>query len=129
VSGYEQGVSYHSALPSQIVFGIGADMAVEFRLPELSDQTNEGVVVAWFKKEGTSITKGERLLEVQMEKVRFEIVAPFTGTIHRILAPRDKMVKNGDLLAVLVEAGEDVKAGRIREVSNIEEFLEGLEDD
>lgn len=29
----------------------------------------------------------------------------------------------------ILEAGEDVKTGRIREVSNIEEFLEGLEDD
>ena len=29
----------------------------------------------------------------------------------------------------ILEAKEDVKAGRIREVSNIDEFLEGLEDD
>jgi len=89
-------------------------MAVEFRLPELSDQTDEGVVVAWFKMEGAPVAKGERLLEVQMENVSFEIVAPFTGTIHRILAHRDTVVKNGELLAVLAEAGEDVPESETR---------------
>ena len=83
-------------------------MSVEFRLPELSDQTDEGVVVAWFKKEGSPVTKGERLLEVQMEKVSFEVVSPITGTVSRILAPRDTVVKNGDLLALLVESGEGI---------------------
>jgi AbrB family looped-hinge helix DNA binding protein len=29
----------------------------------------------------------------------------------------------------ILEAREDVKAGRVREVSSIDEFLEGLEDD
>lgn len=29
----------------------------------------------------------------------------------------------------ILEAREDVKAGRVREVTSIEEFLEGLEDD
>jgi len=96
-------------------------MAVEFRLTELFDQTEEGVVMAWFKKEGASITRGERLLEVQMENVSFEIVAPFTGTIHRILAHRDTVVKNGDLLALLVEAGGDVSESEARLESGLEE--------
>jgi len=100
-------------------------MAVEFRLPELSDQTDEGVVVAWFKMEGAPVAKGERLLEVQMDKVSFEVVSPITGTISRILAPRDKVVKNGDLLAVLVEAGEDVPESEARLESGLGEKKTG----
>ncbi len=81
-------------------------MALEFTLPALSDRTEEGVVVAWFKREGAEVTQGEPLLEVQMEKVSYTVEAPITGRLHKILAPKDAVIKQGQVLAIILQPGE-----------------------
>ncbi len=82
-------------------------MPYEFNLPKLSDNQEDAVVVAWFKREGAAITAGETLLEVQMAKVSFDIPAPITGRIYKILAPRDAVVNIGTPLAHILLPGEE----------------------
>lgn len=82
-------------------------MPYEFKLPPLSDRTEEGVVVAWFKREGAEVREGEPIVEVQMEKVSYEVEAPVDGLLHKILAPKDTVVRVGDVLAILLEPGEE----------------------
>lgn len=81
-------------------------MPHEFTLPALSDRTEEGVVVAWFKREGAEVTQGEPLIEVQMEKVSYTVEAPVTGRLHKILAPKDAVIKQGQVLAIILQPGE-----------------------
>lgn len=74
-------------------------MAYEFTLPKLSEGTDEGVVVAWFKREGALVEKGEALVEVQMEKVSFEVEAPVSGRLVEILAGKDDIVATDQVIA------------------------------
>ncbi len=85
-------------------------MSYEFVLPSLAADTEEGVVVAWFKRDGSEVREGERLLEVQLAKVSYEVPAPISGTLHRILAPKDAIVRVGQPLAVILRPGEAAPA-------------------
>lgn len=83
-------------------------MAYEFTLPKLSEGTDEGVVVVWFKREGSHIKEGEPLLEVQMEKVSFEVEAPVSGRLEEILADKDDIVATDQVIArIEIEAAEE----------------------
>ena len=44
-------------------------MPYEFTLPELSENQDDAVVVAWFKREGANVTAGETLLELDVAAV------------------------------------------------------------
>jgi pyruvate dehydrogenase E2 component (dihydrolipoamide acetyltransferase) len=46
----------------------------------------EGTVVQWFKKEGDTVKKGEPIVEVLSEKVIYEVEAPASGILRKILA-------------------------------------------
>lgn len=81
-------------------------MPFEFTLPTLSTETEEGIVVAWFKREGASVQAGETLLEVQLAKVSFDVPAPVGGTLYRILAPRDTVIRQGQVLALILQPAE-----------------------
>ena len=82
-------------------------MPFEFKLPEAAEEVDEGIVVAWFKREGAAVVKGEPLLEVQFAKVSSEVTAPISGRLFRILAPRDAVIKPGQVLALILQPGED----------------------
>lgn len=81
-------------------------MPVDVVLPRLSEAEDEALIVAWFKQPGATVTAGELLLEVQVEKVDYEIEAPQDGILREILVPA------GDV------AGVDQILGRIDEVSD-----------
>ena len=85
-------------------------MPYQLTLPPLSDRTEEGVVVAWFKREGAEVRQGEPLLEVQMEKVSYTVEAPVTGRLHKILAQKDEIIRQRQVLALILEPGEEAPA-------------------
>ena len=81
-------------------------MSVEVVMPRLSQTEDEGLVVAWFKREGSEVKAGDLLLEVQVEKVSYEIEAPAGGQLSQILAPKGAVAKVDQVLAVIAEATE-----------------------
>lgn len=85
-------------------------MPYEFKLPEGIGEADEGIVVAWFKREGAEVTEGEPLLEVQFAKVSSEVTAPVSGRLDRILAPRDAVIRAGQVLALILQPGEEAPA-------------------
>jgi pyruvate/2-oxoglutarate dehydrogenase complex dihydrolipoamide acyltransferase (E2) component len=83
------------------------------RLPELGASTGEAEVVVWLKAVGESITAGEPVLEVQSDKANVEVEASASGTLARVLAEEGQILKSGDPLAVIAEAGEPRDAAAI----------------
>lgn len=81
-------------------------MPVEVALPELSTRAEDVVIVTWFKKEGMEVKEGELLLEVQAEKVSFEIHAPASGHLARIMAPQGAVVKARSVVGLIAAPGE-----------------------
>ena len=74
---------------------------VQVTVPDVwgDDKSKEGVVVNWFYAPGARVKQGDVVAEGMVEKVNFEITAPATGVLARILAPVDTPVLPGAAVA------------------------------
>ena len=48
--------------------------------------STKAVVVRWLKKEGDKVKVGEPLVELETEKVSFELESPAAGTVRKLFA-------------------------------------------
>ncbi len=72
----------------------------EIRLPKELGEDAESSIVLWYKDIGESFQEGETLVEVQTEKVAFEVPAPFSGTLVEIKVKRGESAKVGEVIAM-----------------------------
>ena len=99
-------------------------MAVEVKLASLGVAITEGTILRWLKKEGEEVEKGESLAEVETEKVSFEIVAPESGFLLKILCEEKTVAKVDSTVALIGRAGEDVSSYSSQGVKKEEEVIE-----
>ena len=81
-------------------------MVTKVVMPRLSLTMKEGTVVQWFKKEGDPVQKGEPLVEVLSEKVTYDVEAPESGTLRRILAGEGSNVPIDQTIGIIAALGE-----------------------
>lgn len=72
----------------------------EIVLPEELGKGKESLIVLWYKEPGESFQKGDTLVEVQTEKVAFEVPAPFTGVLTEIKVHRGETATVGQAIAL-----------------------------
>lgn len=60
-------------------------MVTKVVMPRLSLTMKEGTVGRWYKKEGDTVEKGEPLVEVFSEKATYDLEAPASGKLRKIL--------------------------------------------
>lgn len=70
-------------------------------LPELGEGIEEAVVSYWYFSEGDAINKGDDLAELATDKATFNVPAPTSGVLKKIIHPEGDTVKVGDILAEL----------------------------
>jgi 2-oxoglutarate dehydrogenase E2 component (dihydrolipoamide succinyltransferase) len=73
-------------------------------MPQLGETVTEGKVSAWFKVPGDAIAKGERLLEVETDKVAMEVQALEAGVLGEIRVQVGDTVPVGTVLATITSA-------------------------
>jgi pyruvate dehydrogenase E2 component (dihydrolipoamide acetyltransferase) len=61
-------------------------MVTKVVMPRLSLTMKEGTVGKWYKKEGESVEKGEPIVEVVSEKATYDLEAPSSGILRKVLA-------------------------------------------
>ncbi|TYP98977.1 biotin-dependent enzyme [Tenacibaculum adriaticum] len=71
----------------------------EIILPKELGEGTENLVVLWYKESGDAFEEGETLVEVQTEKVAFEVPAPFTGVLEEIKVKRGEVATVGQVIA------------------------------
>jgi len=74
---------------------------MEIRIPPLSESVSTATLMAWRKKEGDFVERDEVLIEVETDKVVFEIPAPAAGRLTRIVKPEGAAVISDDVIAEL----------------------------
>jgi len=75
----------------------------EVVMPRLDPGMQSGKIVEWLKKEGEQVKKGEPILVVEGEKTTFEIEAPESGLLTRILAKPGDDVPVTQAVAIIGE--------------------------
>jgi pyruvate/2-oxoglutarate dehydrogenase complex dihydrolipoamide acyltransferase (E2) component len=66
------------------------------------------IVVKWLKRKGQKVRAGEPLVELQTDKVNYELDAPVAGVLLEIVAKEDSEVPVGDMLCHIGQPDEAV---------------------
>jgi pyruvate dehydrogenase E2 component (dihydrolipoamide acetyltransferase) len=86
-------------------------MSVNILMPALSPTMEKGNLAKWLKKEGDKVKPGDVIAEIETDKATMEYESIDEGTLAKILVPEGTQdVPVNQLIAVLAEEGEDVKA-------------------
>jgi len=87
-------------------------MAIEIKMPQLSDTMSSGKIVIWKKKEGDKVSRGEALAEVETDKANLEIECFHPGFLLKIVTPEGGTALVGEAIAFVGEAGEVVDGSK-----------------
>lgn len=77
----------------------------EFVMPTLGADMSAGTLVAWHKKPGDHVTRGEIVAEVETEKAAIDVEVFTTGVVEKILVQPGEKVPVGTVLAIIREEG------------------------
>ena len=85
-------------------------MASRVVMPKLTDTMEEGVLLAWKKREGDQVQAGEALAEIETDKAVMDLEAFASGILRKILVQDGTTVMSGTLIGVIGGADEDITA-------------------
>ena len=83
-------------------------MAFSVVMPALEMAQETGKLIAWRKKEGDRVAKGEPLLEIETDKAVMEIEAPAEGVLAGISAQAGSDIPVGQTIAWIVGPGKNL---------------------
>jgi pyruvate/2-oxoglutarate dehydrogenase complex dihydrolipoamide acyltransferase (E2) component len=76
-------------------------MRIAVEMPNLGHDIETGKIVAWVKKIGDSVVRGDVIAEVETEKVTMEVEVFDSGVLVEIVQDVDADVATGELIAYL----------------------------
>ena len=81
-------------------------MAVEINVPELGESVADATVGRWLKQEGEAVKSGDPLVELETDKINFEVEAEQDGVLESISKGEGETVGVGDVIGTIGEGGE-----------------------
>jgi pyruvate dehydrogenase E2 component (dihydrolipoamide acetyltransferase) len=81
-------------------------MAHNIVMPALEMAQENGKLLAWRKKEGEAVAKGEPLLDIETDKAVVEIESPADGVLAGVKAREGDVIPVGQTIAWIVMPGE-----------------------
>ena len=88
-------------------------MVFQVVFPRLGVSIDEGELIEWHKREGDSVTPGEKLFLVETQKASLEVESNVAGKLLKILCPVGTTVKVGQVVAIVVAPGEVVSEDEV----------------
>lgn len=85
-------------------------MAIEFKLPEVSEGVESADVAQILVSDGDTITAGQIVMEIETEKAVVELPCPHAGRIEKIHVAIGDSVKVGGVLLTIAESKESAKS-------------------
>ncbi len=79
-------------------------MGIEVRVPVLPESVTEATLVNWHKRAGDAVRRDEILVDIETDKVVFEVPAPGDGVLQNIQKDNGATVGSEEVIA-MIEAG------------------------
>ena len=79
---------------------------IEFKMPALGADMDEGTLDEWLVKPGDKVTRGQIVAVVETTKAAVEIECWQEGTVSELIVPVGETVQVGTVLATLAASGE-----------------------
>jgi 2-oxoisovalerate dehydrogenase E2 component (dihydrolipoyl transacylase) len=83
---------------------------MEFRLPELGEGVYEAELVRWLVARGSTVKRGQPLLEAMTDKATMEVPSPFAGDITDLRAEPGQQIKVGEVVLTYDSSRAEVTA-------------------
>ncbi|HJV01825.1 MAG TPA: dihydrolipoamide acetyltransferase family protein [Burkholderiaceae bacterium] len=83
---------------------------IEFKLPSLGSDMDEGKLLAWHIQPGDTVKRGQVVAVVDTSKAAVDVEVWQDGTVAELLVQPGETVPVGTVLAILLEEGEDASA-------------------
>ncbi|MDX9740650.1 MAG: 2-oxoglutarate dehydrogenase complex dihydrolipoyllysine-residue succinyltransferase [Gammaproteobacteria bacterium] len=81
-------------------------MLTEVKVPAFPESVTDGVVAVWHKKPGDQVRRDETLVDIETDKVLFEVPAPADGVLVEVVQAEGATVTAGETLARVDEQRE-----------------------
>ncbi len=78
-------------------------MADEIHVPELGESVADATVGRWLKQEGEAVSAGDALVELETDKINFEVEAEHDGVLKSIAKAEGDTVTVGEVIGTLGE--------------------------
>ena len=102
-------------------------MPINIQMPALSPTMEEGTLAKWLVKEGDTVESGDVMAEIETDKATMEFEAVDEGIIGKILVPEGSAgVKVNEVIAILLDDGEDVSNIEVQEPENKQDIIEKI---
>ena len=102
-------------------------MPINIQMPALSPTMEEGTLAKWLVKEGDIVESGDVMAEIETDKATMEFEAVDEGIIGKILVPEGSAgVKVNEIIAILLDDGEDVSNIEVQESENKQDIIEKI---
>jgi 2-oxoglutarate dehydrogenase E2 component (dihydrolipoamide succinyltransferase) len=89
-------------------------VAAEIHVPELGESVADATVGRWLKQEGEAVKSGEALVELETDKINFEVEAEQDGVLESISKDEGETVNVGEVIGTIGE-GDGAAPGEEQE--------------
>ena len=79
-------------------------MAAEIHVPELGESVADATVGRWLKQEGDQVSAGDALVELETDKINFEVEAEQDGVLKSISKNEGDTVNVGEVIGTIGDA-------------------------
>ncbi len=85
-------------------------MLVEVKVPVLAESIPDATLLAWRKRPGEPVRRGEHLIDLETDKVTLEVTAPEDGVLKEVLRQEGETAHSQEPLAVIDTEGAAPRA-------------------
>jgi 2-oxoglutarate dehydrogenase E2 component (dihydrolipoamide succinyltransferase) len=78
---------------------------VDVKVPVLAESVAEATLMAWHKKAGDAVRRGDSLIDIETDKVTLEVAAPNDGVLAEILKADGSSVRSDEVIARIESKG------------------------
>ncbi len=83
-------------------------MISEVTMPSMGADMTEGTIAKWLKAEGDTVSRGDKLAEIETDKTVVEMEAYSEGLLRKIVVPEGTMVDVGTIIAFIGDAADEI---------------------
>ena len=76
-------------------------MAIEVKVPVLSESVSDATLAQWHKQPGDYVKRDENLVDIETDKVMLEVVAPEDGVLAEIKKESGETVGSAEVIAMI----------------------------
>jgi pyruvate dehydrogenase E2 component (dihydrolipoamide acetyltransferase) len=102
----------------------GIDVAIEFKLPELGENIEQGDLVRVMVKPGDNVAEGQPVIELETDKAVIEVPSSVRGKVKDISVKAGQKLKVGQTIFTVEGDGAATETGPKAEVKKVEQTKE-----